>query len=74
MPYLLRDIEHDNGICLDFFQETISRFDEDDTIEPLFTKAMLEISSKLSTMNMNDDYKPYVNVRVCPPRWKLNCH
>lgn len=62
MPYLLRDIEDESGVCLDFFQEAISRLDEDDTIEPLFTKAMVDISNRLSAMNMNDDYKPYVNV------------
>jgi len=47
---------------MDFFGEAISRLDEDDSIAPLFTKAMVDISSKLSTMSMNDDYKPYVNV------------
>lgn len=66
MPYLLRDIENENGICVDFFSEAISRFDDDDTIEPLFTKAMVQISEKLSTMTMNDDYKPFVNVSLLP--------
>jgi ubiquitin conjugation factor E4 B len=66
MPYLLRDIDHEGGIDLDFFNEAISRFDEDETIEPLFTKAMVDISAKLSTMNMNDDYKPYLNVSLEP--------
>jgi ubiquitin conjugation factor E4 B len=62
MPYLLHDVEHDSGLCYEFFQEALFRFDEDDTIEPLFTKAMVDISSRLSTMSMNDEYKPYVNV------------
>lgn len=66
MPYLLRDIENENGICVDFFSEAISRFDDDDSIEPLFTKAMVQISEKLSTMTMNDDYKPFVNVSLLP--------
>ena len=47
---------------MDFFGEAISRLEEDDTIVPLFTKAMADISAKLSTLSMNDDYKPYVNV------------
>jgi ubiquitin conjugation factor E4 B len=47
---------------MDFFGEAIARIDEDDTIAPLFTKAMADISAKLSTLSMNDDYKPYVNV------------
>ena len=47
---------------MDFFSEAVARLDEDDTIEPLFTKAMADISAKLSTLSMNDAYKPYVNV------------
>ncbi len=61
-PYLLRGIDHESGVCLDFFTEAMSRMDEDDTIGPLFTKAMVDLSSKLSGLTMNDDYKPYVNV------------
>lgn len=63
MPYLLRDTEHDIGLCYEFFQEALSRFDEDDTIEPLFTKAMVDISTQLSKLSMNDSYKPYMTVR-----------
>ena len=62
VPHLLRGIDHENGVCLDFFTEAMSRMDEDDTIGPLFTKAMVDLSSKLSGLTMNDDYKPYVNV------------
>jgi ubiquitin conjugation factor E4 B len=68
VPYLLRDIDHDDGICLDFFSEAVSRLDEDESILPLFVTAMRQISAKLATMSMNDDYKPYVNVSctACP--------
>lgn len=47
---------------MEFFGEAVARLDEDESIAPLFTKAMVDISSRLSTMSMNDDYKPYVNV------------
>jgi ubiquitin conjugation factor E4 B len=47
---------------MDFLGEAVARLDEDDTIAPLFTKAMSDISSKLATMSMNDDYKPCVSV------------
>jgi ubiquitin conjugation factor E4 B len=73
MPSLLRDLENESGVCLDFISEAVSRFEEDETVPPLFTKAMIDISSKLSTMSMNDNYKPYVNVShlafcsTCPP-------
>lgn len=62
MPYLLRDTEHNIGLCYEFFQEALSRFDEDDTIEPVFTKAMVDISTQLSSLSMNDGYKPYITV------------
>lgn len=62
MPYLLREVESENGLCMEFFGEAVARLNEDETIAPLFTKAMVDISNKLATMNMNDDYKPCVNV------------
>lgn len=62
MPYLLRDIDHESGICLEFIQEAVARFPEDDSIVELFVKAMVDISTQLSTMSMNDDYRPHVNV------------
>jgi len=63
-PFLLRNHENDDGICLDFFQEAVSRIPEDDTIKPVFTEAMVQLSQKLATMTMNDDYKPYVNCLI----------
>lgn len=67
MPYLLRDIDHENGICLDFLQEAVSRFSEDETLVDVFVKAMVDISTQLSKLTMNDDYKSYVNVRSIWP-------
>jgi ubiquitin conjugation factor E4 B len=66
----LRNVENDLSLCMDFFTEAVSRFEEDDSIEPLFTKAMVDISNKLSTLSMNDDYKVYVN--VSPPLSNLH--
>jgi hypothetical protein len=62
MPFLLRGMENEQGICLDFVGEAVSRFDEDENVPGIFVKAMLDISNKLSTLTMNDDYKPYVQV------------
>ena len=61
-PYLLCNGDSDQGICTDFIEEALSRTDEDDTILPIFTVAMVQISEELSKMNMNQDYKPYINV------------
>ncbi|CAN8104210.1 unnamed protein product [Discula destructiva] len=61
VPYLLHDMEHESGLCLEFLQEAVSRFAEDESLPEVFVKAMLEISSRLSKLTMNDDYKPYVN-------------
>ncbi|KAG8164062.1 hypothetical protein KVR01_005980 [Diaporthe batatas] len=61
VPYLLRDIEHESGICLEFIQEAVARIPDDDSIVDLFVKAMVDISTQLSTMSMNDDYRPHVN-------------
>jgi ubiquitin conjugation factor E4 B len=54
---------------MDFFGEAIARLEEDETIGALFTKAMVDISNKLATMNMNDDYKPCVNVSLKIDTW-----
>lgn len=50
------------GICPDFLTELVSRFDEDETVKPMITKAVSGISLQLSNMTMNDNYKPHVNV------------
>jgi ubiquitin conjugation factor E4 B len=61
-PYLILDPEDERGICNDFLSEAVSRFDEDDTVKPMLTKAMTGLSSQLSNMTMNDDYRPYIQV------------
>lgn len=70
MPYLLRQHDNEDGICLDFFSEAVSRIPEDDTVAAIFTDAMDIMSKRLAKMTMNDDYKPYMNVRplnLVPP-------
>lgn len=60
VPHLLLDPEDEKGLCHEFLAEVVSRIDEDDTITPMFTKAVAELSNQLSRKTMNDDYKPYV--------------
>lgn len=55
-------MESENGICLDFLQEAVARFPEDDSFIEIFVKSMVDISTKLGRMTMNENYKPYVNV------------
>lgn len=62
MPYLLFEGADDKGICPDFLTEIVSRFDEDDTVKPMLTKAVVRLSEDLAKLNMNDNYKPHVNV------------
>lgn len=62
VPYLLRNAEVEDGICLDFFNEAVERMKDDDSVAPIFTDAMVELSQRLATKTMNEDYKTYVNV------------
>ncbi|KAK3898619.1 ubiquitin elongating factor core-domain-containing protein [Staphylotrichum tortipilum] len=73
-PYLLNEVESENGLCMDFIGEAVARLDEDETIAPLFTKAMADISTKLSTLTMNHDYKPYVNAMLTYTRFPPLLH
>lgn len=66
VPYLLHDRDHESGWCHEFLQEAVSRFPDDDSISEVFVRAMVEISSKLSKLSMNDDYQSYVNVSRGP--------
>ncbi|TPX17100.1 uncharacterized protein E0L32_003218 [Thyridium curvatum] len=69
-PYLLRGLSHDDGICLDFIQEAVARIPDDDTITPIFTNAMVQISNQLSRMTMNDGYQSYMDVLLTYARFK----
>lgn len=61
-PYLLRGINDEHGLCFDFIQEAIKRFDDDEAIPELFNEAMVRISTQLAQMSMSDNYKPHVQV------------
>ena len=63
MPYILKGVQDESGLCLDFIREAVKRFEEDEAIPALFNDAMVQISSKLATMSMDDDYKPCIQVR-----------
>ncbi|KAI1340018.1 ubiquitin conjugation factor E4 [Xylariaceae sp. FL0016] len=70
VPYLLRNHDNEDGICLDFFEEAVLRMqDGDDSITPVFTDAMDAMSRKVATMTMNDNYKPYINCFVTYARF-----
>jgi ubiquitin conjugation factor E4 B len=59
---LLLEAEEDRGICPDFLSEAVARFDEDDSIKPMLTKAVAGLSYQLSNMTMIDNYTPYIKV------------
>ncbi|GJD04517.1 ubiquitin elongating factor core [Colletotrichum higginsianum] len=61
VPYLLRGHEQDDGVCLDFLREAVKRFPEDEQFPAVFADAMHSISTKLSGLTMESDYKPYIN-------------
>ncbi|KAF6805558.1 ubiquitin conjugation factor e4 [Colletotrichum sojae] len=61
VPFLLRGLELEDGVCLDFLREAVNRFPEDDQLPVVFAEAMYGISRKLSGMTMDKDYKPYMN-------------
>lgn len=61
VPHLLKHHEVEDGCCPEFYEEAIARMQEDETVALIFTDAMVQMSNKLATMSMNDDYKPYIN-------------
>lgn len=60
--YLLVDPEDDKGIDFEFINEAVRRFEEDDSVKPAFISAVEQLSAQLSSMDVNDDYKPYAIV------------
>ncbi|KAF4551864.1 Ubiquitin elongating factor core-like protein [Elsinoe fawcettii] len=58
--HLLAEPESDAGIDPDFLLEITSRFEEDDTYKEVMVSAVEQLSSRLSSMTMNDNYKPYM--------------
>jgi ubiquitin conjugation factor E4 B len=49
--------------------EAVARFDEDENVPNMLTKAVAGLSLQLSSMTMNDNYKPHI--QVCPNRLEL---
>jgi ubiquitin conjugation factor E4 B len=62
VPYLLKGIQDDGGLCFEFIKEATKRFDEDEAFPALFSEAMVKISALLRPLSLEDDYKPYVQV------------
>ena len=60
------------SIDMDFLNDAVSRFedDEDGVFQDVFVKAMIEISTTLSGMTMNDQYLPYVEALLTYTRFK----
>jgi hypothetical protein len=56
------DPEDDRGIDFDLLSEVVKRFGEDEALKLAFIAAVEEMSDDLSTMTINDDYKPYASV------------
>jgi ubiquitin conjugation factor E4 B len=63
---LLLEPGEEKGISPDFLTELDARIEEDESIKPLLRKAVAGLSQQLSSLTMNDNYKPYVHVRVIP--------
>ena len=59
---LLIDQEDDRGIDHDFLLEITSRFEEDESAKEAMVGAVEDLSLRLAQINMNGDYKPYVDV------------
>ncbi|EGX88923.1 ubiquitin conjugation factor E4 [Cordyceps militaris CM01] len=68
-PQLLRGPNDENGLCFDFIQEAIKRFDEDEEFPAIFDNAMVRISRQLARMSMGDNYKPHVQALLAYTRF-----
>ncbi|KHN98331.1 ubiquitin fusion degradation protein 2 [Metarhizium album ARSEF 1941] len=71
VPYLLKGIQADGGLCVDFITEAIQRFGEDEAFPALFNDAMVQISSQLSTLSLGDEYKPHVQALLTYTRFPV---
>jgi ubiquitin conjugation factor E4 B len=61
--HLLADPESDRGLCHDFINEAVSRFNDEENgaeVKQLLVETTEEISRRLAKLSMNDDYKPYI--------------
>lgn len=58
--HLLAEPESEAGIDADFLAEISTRFDEDESYPNLVISAIEQMSSQLSQLTMEDNYKPYM--------------
>ncbi|KAF6238103.1 hypothetical protein HO173_003737 [Letharia columbiana] len=58
--FLIDDPEDDRSVDHDFLNEAVARFAEDDTVQDALVGAVEDLSRRLSVINMNNDYKPYI--------------
>jgi ubiquitin conjugation factor E4 B len=61
--HLLCDPESEKGLCHDFLNEAVSRFNDEENGEDIkytLVTAMENLSQQLAKKSMNDDYKPYI--------------
>lgn len=63
-PHLLLDPDDDQGLNQEFILEALKRIQEDDSILPTFVTAVEEMSQDLSRVTLDDDYHPYMMVRI----------
>lgn len=63
-PHLLVEPEDDRGVCHEFLNEAISRFEDDDSVRTALVGAVEDLSRQLATLSMNDNYKPYIFVSL----------
>lgn len=61
-PYLLLEADEERCIDFNFLEKLKERSLEDDDVLPVLVDTASRLSSELSRMSMNDNFKPYVNV------------
>jgi ubiquitin conjugation factor E4 B len=64
VQHLLVDPENDRGICHDFLEEAISRFDEDESVKDMVVNAVEQISEQLADISIDEDYRSHVMALV----------
>ncbi|KAA8910425.1 ubiquitin elongating factor core-domain-containing protein [Sphaerosporella brunnea] len=57
---LLADPEEPHGLPQDMLVEWLAKFDEEPDLVDAFREAFRLLSGQLATMNMSDNYKPYI--------------
>ncbi|KAI0025152.1 ubiquitin conjugation factor E4 [Xylariomycetidae sp. FL0641] len=69
VPYLLKNHDNEDAVCLEFYSEAVARMKEDDSVAPIFTDAMVDMSNRVAKMSMNDEYKPFINCLITYARY-----